>query len=119
MCSESHYVLSYTGPVVVGIATVDGPDPFGRIRIRYNTSRPDVVCGCRILGLRSVDCEAMQYISDPRVLGAGDHTLSISCMDKEGYVDTKLIKISLSLPPTPREHHSSLFAFELGLLTIS
>ncbi|XP_064396477.1 uncharacterized protein LOC135343401 isoform X3 [Halichondria panicea] len=90
-----------TGPIVVGIPTVDAPDPFGRIRIRYNTSRPDVRCLCRIVGLRLVDCSAMEYTSDPRVLGGGDHTLSITCMDEDGYADNKLIKFSLSLPPTP------------------
>ena len=89
---------------MVGIPTVDAPDPFGRIRIRYNTSRPDVRCLCRIVGLRLVDCSAMEYTSDPRVLGGGDHTLSITCMDEDGYADNKLIKFSLSLPPTPREH---------------
>ncbi len=101
--TPSHTSHPRTGPVMVTIVTVDTPDPFGRIRLRYNTSRSDVFCGCRVVGGRPVDCSAMEYLADPRELGAGDHTLSISCMDGGGYVDTKTIKLSLSLPPTPRK----------------
>ncbi len=88
---------------MIFISSVDAADPFGRIRINYNTSRSDVYCGCRVLGGRGVDCASMTYLADPRELGAGDHTLSISCMDGGGYVDTKLVKLTLTLPPTPRE----------------
>ena len=37
----------HPGPVMITVST-DLPDLFGRLRIRFNTSRPDVKCACII-----------------------------------------------------------------------
>ncbi len=93
---------------MIGITRVDLPDPFGRIKIHYNTSRPDVDCVCRV-NMTGYECRDNQYIADPRILGSGPNTVSIICMDSNYYIDTKLIKFNLILPPTPRELLHQIF----------
>ena len=105
---ECVLLLWYTGNVMVSVTRVDPPDPFGRIRIGYNSSHDHVVCLCRV-NFTVVDCQSGEYLADPRVLGAGTHLLSITCMDLvslDGYSDTKRVKFVLTLPPTPRESQS-------------
>lgn len=97
----SNQILT-TGHVMIHIVSVDSPDPFGRIKIRYNTSRTDVYCLCRV-NFTSVDCLSQEYLADPRVLGAGAHDLSITCMDHDGYIDRKNVKFLLTMPATPRK----------------
>lgn len=87
---------------MIQIVRVVSPDPFGRIKIQYNTSRNDVYCLCRV-NITSVDCSSQEYVADPRILGPGTQDLSITCMDPKGYIDRKSVKFLLTMPVIPRK----------------
>ena len=88
------------GPVMIGIVSVDPPDPFGRIVIHFNVTDPAATCRCRVN--QTVHACSRKFSADPRELGEGVQNLTISCVDTMGYIDTKNIKLSLQMPPSPR-----------------
>ena len=82
--------------------SAEPPDLFGRIVIHFNTSCSEVHCICRTNTTNTFCLNEFQ--ADPRELGVGTHDITISCMDYEGFVDTKNIKIPLQMPPRPRKY---------------
>ena len=94
-----------SGPVMIGIVNVDPPDPFGRVVIHFNTSDPAATCRCRVN--QTVHPCPWKFSADPRELGEGIQNITISCVDTMGYIDTKNIRLSLIMPPTPRKFHPS------------
>lgn len=73
-CSFWHDVLVFSlawtkvlspfhpGPVMITVST-DLPDLFGRLRIRFNTSRPDVKCACIINSFNITACMYNSFYS--------------------------------------------------------
>ena len=91
-----------TGPVMIAIVRVDPPDPFGKVIIHFNTTDPSAVCGCKV-NQTAHSCSSKKLVADPRVLGEGVQNVTISCYDSMGYVAIEHIKLSLHMPPSPRE----------------
>lgn len=92
------HLLIPTGPVRITILGVTRPDPLGRMEITFSTSRPDTICICRT-NVSNTACTEGVFSVDPFILGAGAHSISIVCMDSEGYSITKQLKVMLSHPP--------------------
>ena len=90
-----------TGPVMIGIVSVDPPDPFGRVNIHFNTTDPAATCRCKVN--QTVHLCPRRFSADPRVLGEGDQNVTISCVDAMGYVDTMDVKLPLQMPLPPRK----------------
>lgn len=94
--------LTSTGPVRISIVGVTRPDPLGRMDISFTTSRPDTNCICRT-NVSNIACSDGIFPVDPFILGAGTHSVSIVCMDSEGYSITQKLKVILSHPPPASE----------------
>lgn len=89
--------IIHEGPVQISIEHVTIPDPLGRLQILFSTSRLDARCICRT-NVSNPACNGV-FELDPVELGGGLHSVSIVCMDTEGYSTTTRLKVQLSRPP--------------------